>query len=83
MTQFARTDQQLNRIIEILEELIESRNSLTKVRRLERMLVNLREVRRSMQRLNKTDPNGRKKFWQLSRRAVLLSVRIARGLSST
>lgn len=83
MSQFTRTVQQLKRVIEILEELIESRCSLTKVRRLERMLVNLRGVRRSIQRVDKTDPKGRKKFWQLYRRAVLLSVRIARGLSST
>ena len=83
MSPFTRTDRQLHRIIEILEELVESRSSLTKVRMLERMLVNLREVRQSMRRLDKSDPKGRKKFWQLSRRAVLLSLRIARGLSST
>lgn len=82
MPQFDRMAQQLDRVdsvIQILEELIQTRSALTQVRK----LVNLREVRRSMQRLDKTDPKGRKKFWQLSRRAVSLAARMARRISSS
>ena len=79
-------DQQLDRVdrvIQTLEELMQQQCLLTQVRKLERNLVNLREVRRSMQRLDKTDPKGRKKFWQLSRRFVSLASRMAKRLSSS
>ena len=82
----ARMEQQLDRVdksIVILEKLIQKVSSLTKVRQLEKTLVILVAVRRSMQRLDKTDPKSRKKFCQLSRRAVLLASRMARRISSS
>ena len=82
----ARMEQQLDRVdrsIAIFEKLIQKVSSLTKVRQLEKTLVNLRDVRRTMQRLDKTDPKDRKKFWQLSRRTVSLAARLARRISSS
>ena len=83
MNRFIRTDRKLDRVIMILEELVQKRSSLTPVRNSEKALANLREIRRSMQRLNKSDPKSRKKFWQLSRRASSLAVRLARRISGS
>jgi hypothetical protein len=38
----------------------------------------LHSIRLAMQRLDKTDPEGRARFWKLSRRAVSIAVKIAR-----
>lgn len=83
MSIYSRTDEQLGKVIETLGELIQIPCSLNKARKLERMLVDLGGIRRSMQKLDKNDPEHRKKFWKLSRRSVLLSVNIARGISSS
>lgn len=81
MKHYPRTEQHLHRVIQILEGLLESQDSLTAVRMREGRMANIRAIRRAMQRLDKTDPKGRKKFWKLSRRAVFLAAEMARKLS--
>lgn len=75
-----RTEQFLEEAIKSLEELAVSR-TLTS-RRLESMLDKLRGIRRSMQRLDKSKPEQRAKFWKLSRRAVIQAVKIKGMLSA-
>ena len=78
---YSRTESRLGKVIEILQESIQNQCSLNKTRQLEKMLCNLQKVKRSMQRLDKKNPEHRSKFWRLSRRSVLLSVKIAREIS--
>ena len=76
MSAFTRTEQLLERTIRSIEGLASS-SALTS-RQLEGMMGKLHGIRLAMQRLDKTDPEGRARFWKLSRRAVLIAVKIAR-----
>ena len=81
MSVFTRMEQFLERTIRSLEELASS-SALTS-RQLEGMMDKLYGIRLAMQRLDKTDPAGRARFWKLSRRAVSIAVKIARLLSGS
>ena len=81
MRSYARTEQFLEETIRLLEGLASS-SALTSGT-LEGMLGKLRGIRRSMQRLDKTNADSRARFWKLSRRAVSLAVKIARILSGS
>lgn len=81
VSSYTRTEQFLGETIRTLEDL--ARSCSLAPRRLESMMGKLRGIRRTMQRLDKTSPSSRVRFWKLSRRAVSIAVRIARVLSST
>lgn len=78
---FTRTEQFLEQAIRSLEKLASS-SALTS-RQLEGMMDRLCGIRLAMQRLDKTDPAGRVKFWKLSRRAVTIAANMARILSGS
>ena len=81
MSVFTRTEQLLERTIRSIEGLASS-SALTS-RQLEGMMGKLHSIRLAMQRLDKTDPEGRARFWKLSRRAVSIAVKITRLPSSS
>lgn len=80
---YTRVEKYLSETTESLELLIGDRQSLTSVRTIEGMMAKLRGIRRSMQRLDKKSSDDQEKFWKLSRRAVTLTVKIAKLLSSS
>lgn len=79
---YSRTEQVLEEAIKCLEELA-VKSALATSGGLESMLGKLRSMRRSMQRLDKTNPAARRKFWMLSRRSVVLALEITRKLSTS
>lgn len=81
MKKYSRTEQFLAEVIQTFEELAVT-SALTSGK-LESMLGKLRSMRRSMQRLDKTDRKSRQKFWMLSRRSVALAVKMAKIRSSS
>ena len=81
MSAFTRTEQILEKTIWSLEEL--ARSSALTSRQLESMMDKLNGIRLAMRRLDKTNPSERARFWKMSRRAVSISVKIARLLSGT
>lgn len=78
LQKYTRTEQLLEEVIHSFEGLAVT-STLTS-RKLESMLGKLRSMRRSMQRLDKTDRKSREKFWMLSRRSVALAVKMAKML---
>jgi len=67
-----------------IEELVSRSNApLASQRKAERMLGDLMDIERSMKKLDVTNSHGRKRFWKKERRAVALSMRIARLLSTS
>lgn len=81
MRKYSRTEQFLEDVIHTFEGLAVT-SALTS-RKLESMLGKLRSMRRSMQRMDKTDPKSKDKFWMLSRRSVALAVKMAKILTSS
>lgn len=81
LTKYTRTEKLLEDTLRLLEELAVS--SALASGKLESMMEKLRSIRRNMQRLDKTDPSSRTRFWKLSRRAVVVATRLSRLLSSS
>jgi hypothetical protein len=78
---FTRTEQFLEKTIGLLEDLASS-SALTSGQ-LEGMMDKLHGIRLAMRRLDKTIPSERARFWKMSRRAVSITVKIARLLSGS
>ena len=81
MNNYTRTELFLDEAIRSLEG--RASTSALASGRLEGMMGKLRGIRRAMQKLDKTDPLSRVRFWKLSRRAVVVTVKIARVLSAS
>lgn len=81
LSKYTRTEKFLDETIRVLEELAVS--SALASGKLESMMGKLRSIRRIMQRLDKTDPLSRARFWKLSRRAVLVATKLSRLLSGS
>jgi hypothetical protein len=82
LKKYTRTEKFLDDAIRLFEELAVS-SALASSRKLESMMGKLRSIRRIMQRIDKTDPSSRARFWKLSRRAVLVATKLSRLLSSS
>ena len=81
LNKYTRTEKFLDETIRVLEELAVS--STLASGKLESMMGKLRSIRRIMQRLDKTGPLSRARFWKLSRSAVLVATKLSRVLSSS
>jgi len=81
LSKYTRTEKFLDETIKVLEELAVS--SALASGKLESMMGKLRSIRRIMQRLDKTDPLSRARFWKLSRRAVLVATKLSKLLSGS
>jgi hypothetical protein len=75
-----RVLENLERVILLFEGTVFN-GSLSKHRKVESMLAELRELLLTMRRID--SHNQKKRFWLLSRRAVVVSVKIARMLSTS
>jgi predicted aminopeptidase len=51
--------------------------------KLDRLFGDLRSIHRSMQKMQLSDANARRRFWRLQRRAVVLIVKAAERLSAS